>query len=112
MKASKVLLITLLLLTLTAGAAYWYIRPGVFTVQPISAIPEGGTVIYHSRGYDMPLFASADGLCLKLQGSVSLLCRMAAMGGAAPALTERVIVRLPYSRIAYLLSTNGQEFEK
>ena len=55
------------------------VRPGIFIQQPIGAAPEGGMVIYHSRGPDMPFFASADGLCLTLQGSVSLLCRATAL---------------------------------
>jgi hypothetical protein len=110
MKTVKVLLIAMLALTITFGVGYWFIRPGVFTMQPIGALPEGATVIYHSRGPEMPMFASADGLCLKIQGSVSLWCRLTAMAGIAP-ITERIMIRLPYSRTAYLLSTGGQEFE-
>lgn len=111
MKIMKMLLITGLLITITAGSAFWLIRPGVFTIQPLGAFPEGGTVIYHSRGPNMPLFASADGLCLKMQGSVSLLCRMVGMSAVAP-LTERIMIRLPYSHTAYLLSTDGQTFDR
>lgn len=46
------------------------VRPGVFTVQPIGALPGGITVIYHSRNNEMPFFSSPDGLCLEIQGSV------------------------------------------
>ena len=85
------------------------VRPGVFTIQPIGALPEGVTFIYHSRGSEIPLFSSPDGLCLKAQQSVTLLCRAAALS-AVSGLTDRIIVRLPYSHWAYLLSTDGQEF--
>lgn len=91
--------------------AWILIRPGVFTVQPIGALPEGVTIIYHSRGPEMPLFSSPDRLCLEIQDSVSLLCRALALG-AAEEIVDRVIVRLPYSHWAYLKSTGGLEFEQ
>ena len=87
------------------------VRPGVFTVQPIGSIPDGVTLIYHSRGPDMPFFASPDGLCLEMQGSVSLLCRGAALASATE-LVDRAIIRLPYIHSAYLLSTGGLEFDR
>jgi len=91
--------------------AWILIRPGVFTIQPIGAIPEGVTIIYHSRSSEMPFFSSPDALCLQTQGSVSLLCRMAALS-ASTDLTDRIILRLPYSRWAYLQSTGGLEFDE
>ena len=91
--------------------AIWFLlRPGVFTVQPIGAIPDGVTFIYHSRGLELPLFSSPDGLCLQMQGSVNLLCRGAALAGVVE-LTDRILVRLPYSHWAYLQSTGGLEFD-
>jgi hypothetical protein len=59
----------------------------------------------------MPFFSSPDGLCLQIQGSVSLLCRGAALAGVSD-LSDRIIVRLPYSHWAYLQSTGGLEFEQ
>lgn len=66
------------------------VRPGVFSVQPIGALPEGVTFIYHSRG-DIPFFSSPDGMCLDIQGSVSLLCRGTALA-AVTELTDRIII--------------------
>ena len=86
------------------------VRPGIFTIQPIGALPEGVTIVYYSRGSPMPLFSSPDGLCLQMQESVSLLCRGIAMSSLAE-LTDRIIVRLPYMHWAYLLSTGGLEFD-
>ena len=91
--------------------AWILIRPGLFTIQPIGAIPEGITIIYHSRNPEMPFFSSPDGLCLQMEGSVSLFCRMAALSASSD-LTDRIILRLPYSHWAYLQSTGGLEFEK
>jgi len=91
--------------------AWLLIRPGVFVIQPIGAIPEGVTIIYHSRNPEMPFFSSPDGLCLQIQEGVSLLCRMAVLGGVEE-ITERVIARLPYSHWAYLRSTGGLEFDQ
>ena len=100
-----------LALILLAAAAWVIVRPGVFTVQPIGAIPKGVTLIYYSRSQTMPFFSSPDGLCLQTQGSVSLLCRMVALS-AASELTDRMILRLPYSHWAYLQSTGGLEFDR
>jgi hypothetical protein len=91
--------------------AWILVRPGVFTVQPIGALPEGVTIIYHSRGSDMPFFASPDGMCLMTEGSVSLLCRGFALAASAD-LTDRIILRLPYIHWTYLQSTGGLEFDK
>jgi hypothetical protein len=91
--------------------AWILIRPGVFTIQPIGAMPEGITVIYHSRNSEMPFFSSPDGLCLEMQGSVTLLCRGAVLG-EVDELADRIILRLPYNHWAYLQSTGGQEFEQ
>jgi hypothetical protein len=87
------------------------IRPGVFTIQPIGALPDGITFIYHSRNPEMPFFSSPDGLCLKIQGSVSLLCRASSLA-AVEELSKRILLRLPYSHWAYLRSTGGLEFEQ
>jgi hypothetical protein len=103
---------TVLAVVLGVVALAWIlIRPGVFTIQPIGALPEGVTIIYHSRSSEMPFFSSPDGLCLQMEGQVTLFCRMAALGAAAD-LTERIIVRLPYSHWAYLRSTGGLEFDR
>ena len=88
-----------------------FVRPGIFTVQPIGALPDGITIVYYGRGSEMPLFSSPDGLCLQTQGEVSLFCRMAALN-AVTKLTDRIILRLPYSHWAYLRSTGGLEFDR
>jgi hypothetical protein len=91
--------------------AWILIRPGVFTIQPLGAMPDGITIIYHSRNPEMPFFSSPDGMCLEMQGSVSLFCRGAALA-AADELADRIILRLPYNHWAYLQSTGGREFEE
>jgi len=79
---------------------------GVYTIQPIGAIPDGRTTIVW-RNSGEPFFNSPDGMCLKIQGSVSLMCRMVALGEAP---VDRIIIRLPYIHQAYLQST-GLEFD-
>lgn len=85
-----------------------YLTTGIYTVQPIGALPEGATVIVR-RGSGEPFFNSPDALCLERLGYVSLLCRGMAMGQAP---TDRIILRLPYIHLAYLASTGGQEFDR
>lgn len=85
-----------------------YTQVGLYSIQPIGAIPQGGTVLVWRRGGE-PFFNSPDGTCLRVQDGVSLLCRMAAMGKAP---VDRVILRLPYQHWAYLASTGGRTFER
>jgi hypothetical protein len=79
---------------------------GFYTIQPIGALPEGRTIVVW-RAEGEPFFNSPDARCLETMGGVSLMCRAVAMA-AAP--VDRIILRLPYSRQAYLLSTDGREF--
>lgn len=105
-KGRGLLIIVILLLVIWFG-----VRPGVFVIQPIGALPEGITIIYYSRNPEMPFFLSPDGLCLEIYGLVSLLCRAAGIG-AVDELADRILLRLPYLRWAYLLSTGGLEFDQ
>ena len=101
----------IILVSICTAIAWFIIQPGVFTIQPIGALPDGVTFIYHSRNPEMPFFSSPDGLCLQTQGSVTLLCRAAAIS-ATSKLGDRIIIKLPYIRWAYLQSTGGREFER
>ena len=80
-----------------------------FTIQPIGAIPEGVTLVI-ARGDRTKLFDSADGICLREMGVVSLFCRTIAI---TTILEEtNILFRLPYIDFIYLKSTNGFRFEK
>lgn len=81
---------------------------GFYTIQPIGALPEGRTVIVW-RTSGEPFFNSPDAACLARTGSVSIICRIAALR-AAP--TDRIILRLPYQEWAYNASTDGRTFER
>ena len=105
-KGQKITFVIVLILVL----AWVLIKPGVFTVQPIGALPDGITIIYSSRNPEMPFFSSPDGLCLEIQGNVTLLCRAAGLG-AVSELSDRILLRLPYMHWTYLLSTGGAEFD-
>lgn len=87
-------------------AVFIYAKLGFYSIQPIGAIPEGATAIVWRESGE-PFFNSADALCLQRMGGVSLLCRGLAMGEAPK---DRIIVRLPYLKWAYLRSTGGKEF--
>ena len=107
-KKSKFPLV-ILIIVIVFVIAFLLVRPGVFTIQPIGAMPEGITFIYHSRGSEMPFFSSPDGLCLQTTGGVSLLCRGIAFTSVEE-LTDRIIIRLPYVHWASQRSTGGLEF--
>jgi hypothetical protein len=103
--------IALLMIALLA-LVWWGIRPGIFVVQPIGAVPDGVTIIYTSRGGEMPFVSSGDGMCLQKLGSVNLLCRGAAMSGFMKTFEDHIVLRMPYSEWLYLQSTDGAKFER
>lgn len=53
---------------------------------------------------------SADAMCVRIQGYVSLLCRGMTMGAVVNATT--IIARLPYSETIYKISTGGNSYER
>jgi len=85
---------------------------GIFVIQPIGAIPDGGTIIYWRSGLNIPFIASADGLQQELDGGVSLFGRGAILAGLSDLLRERKIISLPYSETLYLWSTGGREYDR
>ena len=98
------------LMLVAVAVVIWFATTliGVYSIQPLGALPEGVTVVVW-RAQGEPLFNSPDAVCLKAQNGVSLLCRLAAMSQAPK---DRIIVRLPYQEWAYLWSTGGITFEK
>lgn len=84
-----------------------YTQFTIFVIQPIGALPEGGTLVIlrlnNGRFVDSP-----DAMCDRIQGGVNLLCRGAILGAVAE--NSTVLFRLPYSRTLYLISTGGAEY--
>ena len=80
-----------------------------FVIQPIGAIPEGRTLII-LRLEDGRFVDSADAMCERKMGGVSLLCRMAALGAVVE--KSNILLRLPYSESLYLWSTGGTEYDR
>jgi hypothetical protein len=80
----------------------------IFVVQPIGAIPEGKTLII-SRMNNTTFVDSADAMCAR-QGGVNLICRGIALGAIVK--NADIYLRLPYSKLLYLLSTNGAEYTR
>ena len=95
-------------LLIIAIAVFVWLTMGLYAIQPIGALPEGVTLVVW-RSSNEPFFNSPDAMCLKAQGSVSLLCRGIAVANAP---TDRTIIKLPYKEWAYLLSTGGRQFER
>lgn len=79
----------------------------IFVVQPIGAIPEGVTVVM-LRMNKSKFIDSADAMCERQLGGVSLLCRGATM--AAMAKRGKILFRLPYSDFLYSISTGGSRY--
>lgn len=81
----------------------------IFVIQPIGAIPEGRTVVI-TRLTNLNFVDSADAVCDRKLGGVSLLCRGVVMGKVAK--EARILVRLPYSETLYSISTGGKSYSR
>lgn len=86
-----------------------YTQITIFAVPPIGAVPEGRTVIM-LRLNKTNFIDSADAMCIRIQGYVSLLCRGMTMAGVVNATT--IIARLPYSETLYKISTGGETYDR
>jgi len=97
----------LLVLLLVVGIIF-YTQFTIFVVQPIGAVPEGRTLII-SRLNGTEFVDSADAMCVRMQGGVSLFCRGMTMAAVAKSAT--IYSRLPYSETLYLISTGGKTYQ-
>lgn len=86
-----------------------YTQMTIFVVPPIGAVPEGRTLII-SRLNKTRFVDSADAMCERTQGGVSLLCRGILMGAVLE--KSKIYARLPYSNWLYLISTDGKTYER
>ena len=84
---------------------------GFFTIQPIGAIPDGVTMLIVRSGTQLQFFDSPDAMCERVQGGVSILCRLGALGALADK-KEIILLRLPYVDAFYLLSTGGATYDR
>jgi hypothetical protein len=105
----RVGLIALAIIGLLALLAYTQFT--IFVVQPLGAIPEGRTVIIWRR-QKTKFIDSADAVCQREMGGVSLLCRGAVLGGIVGKDGDGILLRLPYSDALYLISTGGVTYNK
>ena len=86
-----------------------YTQITVFVVPPIGALPEGKTIII-SRLNKTEFIDSPDGMCERIQGGVSLMCRGMIMGMVIEKST--ILLRLPYSSWLYSISTGGRSYDR
>jgi hypothetical protein len=100
-----------LLIAFIAGLIF-YFSVGFFVIQPIGAIPDGATIIYFRLGLNVSFITSPDGIIIDNDQEVSLLARLIVLGKYVEIVNERKIIKLPYSKSLYLISTGGKEFAK
>jgi hypothetical protein len=86
-----------------------YTQITIFVIPPIGALPEGKTVII-ARLNKTEFIDSPDGMCERIQGGVSLLCRGMVMGAVIEKST--ILFKLPYSSWLYSISTGGKTYER
>jgi hypothetical protein len=79
----------------------------IFVIQPIGALPDGRTVVI-ARLTNMNFVDSADAVCDRKLGGVSILCRAAVLGRVAE--ESSILLRLPYSETLYSISTGGKSY--
>ena len=103
----RTVLFALLFVVFLGAVAYTQLT--LFVIQPIGAVPEGKTLVIRRTGR-LNFVDSADSICQREQGGVSLMCRVAVLGAVASG--DRIILRLPYSESLYLMSTGGATYSQ
>lgn len=88
-----------------------YTQLTVFVLQPIGAVPNGATVLLWRRAQTR-FIDSADAICARSLGGVSLLCRMSVLAAIPGEGASGVLLRFPYSETLYLLSTGGIRYDR
>jgi hypothetical protein len=86
-----------------------YTQITIFVIPPIGALPEGKTVIM-PRLNETEFIDSADGMCERIQGGVSLLCRGIVIGAVIDKST--ILLRFPYSSWLYSISNGGRTYKR
>lgn len=105
MKHTHVVLITVIAVL----SMLVYTQITIFVIQPIGLMPEGKTLVI-TRLNKTQFIDSADGICKREQGGVSIICRLGVMAGVAN--NAKILMRLPYSSWLYSISTGGESYER
>lgn len=85
-----------------------FLRPGVYTIQPVDALPDGVTIFYLFRPSGVPFFTSLDPGCYYSPTSVSLICN-AMVRSKLEELSGKILWKIPYNHSAYLKGSGGVE---
>lgn len=75
----------------------------IFVLQPIGAVPDGVTVVFYGM-HRLKLIDSADAICFRQYGGVSLICRGSEMALVAQEGRDKILFRLPYSDLLFRLT--------
>ena len=86
-----------------------YTQLTFFVIQPIGALPEGKTIVI-TRLNKTKFIDSPDAMCERIQGGVSLMCRVMVMGTVME--KSSILLRLPYSAVLYNISTGGKSYDR
>ena len=103
-----------------SSAFYWCL--GLFIVHPLGATSEGSTYLYWRPGSELPFISSADGLLLdearskksaeRKPEAITPAARGEALSTTTDLVLKRRLLKLPYSRELYLMSTDGVELDR
>ena len=86
-----------------------YTQITIFVIQPLDALPKGVIVIMLKKG-NLEFIDSADAVCQRIQGKVTLICRGLIIAEIAK--NSTVLFRLPYSKFIYQISTGWKTYLK
>jgi len=86
-----------------------YTQITLFVIQPIGVVPEGKTLVI-LRLNKTDFIESADSICEREMGGVSLICRIGVLGAVTS--KSKVLLRLPYSSMLYKISTGGVTYDR
>ncbi|MCT7466487.1 hypothetical protein N5T78_07855 [Aliarcobacter cryaerophilus] len=98
-----------LIVAIIVFAVIIYTQITIFVVQPIGSVPEGRTLIILKLN-KTNFIDSADAMCEREMGKVSLMCRGIMLGTVMD--KTKILFRLPYSEFLYKISTGGNTYSR
>ena len=104
MSKKLIILISIVIILIVA-----YSQITLFVVQPIGAVPTGKTLVI-LRLNKTNFIDSADAMCVRETGSLNLMCRGMMMSAVVN--KSKILMKLPYSKFLYEISTGGKEYTK
>lgn len=102
--------LTTISLTVVISAILLYFLCGVFVLQPMDSLPNGGTVVYFRQGSNLPFISSVDAVLQNRESKITTVARKEVIRNKGNLVMSKKLFVFPYSQRFYLMSTDGRVY--